>query len=554
MTTCQYGSKKRDGAKDFINPNDIGVLCSLFGLEGGLCRLLDLVPSAIKKIASLNPDTHNSDEVFGDILKKFAKKSYQLVIDELTGQINVEAFCSIAPPPLPEQITYYDVYQFFGDLVPFVNNFLKYNDVLIGNNTKLLDKIVSNWLYKQWFENCECKSKAPTPDNPNPPQEPTIFDESCPVGSSRQGKRIGGTFGETLIINGQVQYSNYAVTSGAAFAIWTIGESIYVAPFPEYGYQQYPGPIRVATSNPNNNNLDCFNTVNGERVPAGTLPQYQYPPCISESIEIQPPAPPEFCDLFPDDPFCKKGCTNPQALNYDPSAAIDDGSCQFPQEIVYGCTNPQATNYNPLATVDDGSCVVYGCTDPNALNYNSKATIDDGSCTFGVLGCTDPKALNYNSQATIDDGSCKYSLYGCRDSRALNYNPDTPFADNSICIYPPESYGCTDPDALNYNEAAFINDGSCTYPPAFYGCIDPKALNYNPNARIDDGSCVYKNLCKLVAIAVVEFSGCDNPRTNKTVELWESTDAKEFVQVVEFSGCDKPRTNKTVELMRCNSP
>ncbi|MFQ6610495.1 MAG: FlgD immunoglobulin-like domain containing protein, partial [Fidelibacterota bacterium] len=55
-----------------------------------------------------------------------------------------------------------------------------------------------------------------------------------------------------------------------------------------------------------------------------------------------------------------------------------------------------------------GDTDVYGCTDPEALNYNPDATIDDGSCIYDILGCTDPDALNYNPEATLDDGSCVY--------------------------------------------------------------------------------------------------------------------------------------------------
>jgi len=56
---------------------------------------------------------------------------------------------------------------------------------------------------------------------------------------------------------------------------------------------------------------------------------------------------------------------------------------------VPGCTNPAALNYNPLATVDDGSCVlpalpVRGCTDPSAINYNGLAAQNDGSCLYAV--------------------------------------------------------------------------------------------------------------------------------------------------------------------------
>jgi Secretion system C-terminal sorting domain len=55
-------------------------------------------------------------------------------------------------------------------------------------------------------------------------------------------------------------------------------------------------------------------------------------------------------------------------------------------EILFGCTEPTAVNYDPLATVDDGSCIfeTYGCTDPLANNYNALANVDDGSCTYGT--------------------------------------------------------------------------------------------------------------------------------------------------------------------------
>jgi len=49
-----------------------------------------------------------------------------------------------------------------------------------------------------------------------------------------------------------------------------------------------------------------------------------------------------------------------------------------------------------------------GCTDPNALNYNPLAGTDDGSCLYNIEGCTDPEALNFNPLATLDDSSCLY--------------------------------------------------------------------------------------------------------------------------------------------------
>ncbi len=69
--------------------------------------------------------------------------------------------------------------------------------------------------------------------------------------------------------------------------------------------------------------------------------------------------------------------------------------------VTLGCTDSTALNYNPLATVDDGSCVpiFYGCTDSTAVNYNPNVNTNDGSCLF--YGCTDPTASNYNAAAVV---------------------------------------------------------------------------------------------------------------------------------------------------------
>ena len=50
----------------------------------------------------------------------------------------------------------------------------------------------------------------------------------------------------------------------------------------------------------------------------------------------------------------------------------------------YGCTNPLAVNYNPFASIDNGSCIlpIFGCTVPGAVNYRPSANKDDGSCVF----------------------------------------------------------------------------------------------------------------------------------------------------------------------------
>ena len=179
---------------------------------------------------------------------------------------------------------------------------------------------------------------------------------------------------------------------------------------------------------------------------------------------------------------CVRGCTSQSAINYNPLAAVDDGSCT---PVVYGCNVPAAANFDPAANSYDGSCLfpATGCTSPTAVNYVATAVVDDGSCIERVLGCMVPLALNYDPAATVDDGSCVYAASGCTDSRATNYEPSAA-SDDGTCRYP----GCTNSLATNFDPSADVDDGHCALPVR--GCTDPTAANYFAAASLDDGSCV----------------------------------------------------------------
>jgi hypothetical protein len=215
-----------------------------------------------------------------------------------------------------------------------------------------------------------------------------------------------------------------------------------------------------------------------------------------------------------------EGCTDATAINYNPAATIDDGSCIAE---VLGCTDEEALNYNPAANSDDGSCVavVEGCTDPTAINYNASANTDDGSCIAEVLGCTDETAFNYNANANTDDGSCIAVVEGCTDEAAFNYDANANTDDGS-CIA--TVLGCTDESACNYNSDANTDDDSCLYVDGVCetcvdgvivsndadndgvcdadevtGCTDPVACNYNdePTLDTDNSICIYATGCDL---------------------------------------------------------
>ena len=108
-------------------------------------------------------------------------------------------------------------------------------------------------------------------------------------------------------------------------------------------------------------------------------------------------------------------------------------------EEIYGCTAPEAVNYNPEATIDDGSCVFTsgGCEFEGEL-YEFGSTVQMGcntcfcqagfnpnesgiwSCTeMACGGCTDPDAINYDEYADEDDGSCEYENSTCNGYDAL---------------------------------------------------------------------------------------------------------------------------------------
>jgi hypothetical protein len=235
------------------------------------------------------------------------------------------------------------------------------------------------------------------------------------------------------------------------------------------------------------------------------------------------------------------GCTDPSALNYNPSATINDGSCIY--NLAEGCTDQDACNYNPLALVDNGSCeyiTCAGCTDPDATNYDETATIEDGSCSYEEIeGCTDDNALNFNPLATVNDGSCVYTcIYPgmfyqvhCQQGDLDNFYVDVEVS----ALGNGAPYTIT--NNLNNQQQVMSLTGSFTMGPfpngdqvviavnsnsldcfltspvltedcsagGIYGCTDSNAINYNPEATIDDGSCVYPSVNEIESLAFAVY-------------------------------------------------
>ena len=262
------------------------------------------------------------------------------------------------------------------------------------------------------------------------------------------------------------------------------------------------------------------------------------------------------------DADCGLGCTDPTACNYDESATLDNGTCNYDCN---GCTDPEACNYNPDATEDDGSCLSLdecgvcggdnstcgGCTDPEACNYDAEAVVDDGSCILGgqnlvvsiltdnypgetTWTLTDLDGAVVASGGPYSDAGTLYEESICVGDGCYAFTINDSFGDGICCAFGEGSYtvssdgvvlaaggefvsqdvveiclgsgfGCTDPEACNYDPEATTENGSCNYD--CYGCADSMARNYDPFATEDDGSCEYTS-----CVGCTDSSACNyNP-------------------------------------------
>jgi hypothetical protein len=196
-------------------------------------------------------------------------------------------------------------------------------------------------------------------------------------------------------------------------------------------------------------------------------------------------------NIFPE--TAQPGCTDPQAMNYNSQATIDDASCDYP-----GCTIEYADNYNPEANFDNGTCQVGGCMDPDAANFNPLANYDNGVCQYP--GCTDPTALNFAPGSNFDDGSCYYlytdlavtNISGCPPLTIVvnNYNEILPESQcsfvigantiNQLCD-PTFEYTFTEPGEyeLNYTISVGNSVADTTVYINVFDVPQTPALSYN---------------------------------------------------------------------------
>ena len=98
-----------------------------------------------------------------------------------------------------------------------------------------------------------------------------------------------------------------------------------------------------------------------------------------------------------DAPEVNCGCTDDGAVNFDPEADYDDGSCEFEQA---GCTDANACNYDATASINDGSCVFCDCGNPGIPAY---------TLTVEAMPATQPNLMRHRFYVDMNGPNDKLS-------------------------------------------------------------------------------------------------------------------------------------------------
>jgi len=231
-----------------------------------------------------------------------------------------------------------------------------------------------------------------------------------------------------------------------------------------------------------------------------------------------------------------EGCTDLLANNYNSSATLDDGSCEYDSsscDLPTPFTGNTGSNMtvmllpgmvSSITIVDEdafviavtGSEMIIGSIPIYGVSQNQIALWGDDTTTPEVDGALGGESIYFQ----LIDGANVFDLYDGEILLSVSFAAGgiqglTSGVTSTLnCIgVVAEVIGCTDSDACNYTAEANTDDGSCFFAADYYdcngqclldsdsdgvcdalevsGCTDPAAINYNDLATDNNGLCEY---------------------------------------------------------------
>tara|TARA_R110000824_G_scaffold355222_2_gene542370 strand:- start:381 stop:4634 length:4254 start_codon:yes stop_codon:yes gene_type:complete len=198
----------------------------------------------------------------------------------------------------------------------------------------------------------------------------------------------------------------------------------------------------------------------------------------------------DLSSFVPDPPVF--GCMDQNACYYNSAATDDDGSCTYQTDEFYcdgsvipveGCLDVNADNYSPGANVDtDNVCIYSGCTNPLALNYDPKATVNDGTCELPEA-CDGLPLTPSCCQSGYMNSITDFTLV---DNIPIANN-ECEICDSSICANEDDIvYICCNDEAINTFAGDFIegvticSSAVCDFPSPGPEALHIKTIISNP--------------------------------------------------------------------------
>ena len=278
------------------------------------------------------------------------------------------------------------------------------------------------------------------------------------------------------------------------------------------------------------------------------------------------------------------------------NAVVGDYWYMDPCTFIYGCTDENALNYNPEAGVNDGSCInIPGCTNPTSNMYNPAATIDDGTCDGTDISCSPGKTV-VTVEITLDQyqeetGWAIYDGGGTIiefiEPGTYSDIPDYGVVEKQVCIDNGTSvlfsitdtygdglagsiWGGVDGSWIVYTPCDTLSVGGGNFGPIFQenifiqecidevipGCTDSDYVEYDAYATEDDGTCLTLNVYGCTDIDAFNYdeeatSTLFTPNCNNTLTLQDWGDngwAGSFLVVTQGDNWWGPFTLESDQL------